>query len=111
MSLESKSCSYFLLLPTEETLAQGATMESTHGQAYIGTPFRSDQMQDGATAQCSGEMGQRIRAERRGLQTVSVSEMPTPVWISVRLEATGVCIRQILTNHPRETAHVGCHAI
>ena len=43
-------------------------------------------MQDGATAQCSGEMGHRIRAEHqrepRGPQTGSVLEMSTSVWIS-----------------------------
>ena len=40
MSLARKSCSYLLLLPDEETLAQGSTMGSTSfdGQAHIGTP-------------------------------------------------------------------------
>ena len=43
MSLARKSCSYLLLLPDEETLAQGSTVGSTSaadhdGQAYIGTP-------------------------------------------------------------------------
>ena len=35
---------------------------------------------------------------RRGLQSVSVQEMTTFVWISMRLEATGVRIRQMLTH-------------
>ena len=44
---------------------------SLDGQAYVGTIFRSGQMQDSATAQCSGEMGHRSRAEHQRNPVVS----------------------------------------
>ena len=76
--------------------------------------LRSQQMQDVATAQCSGEMGHRIRAEHQtkepgGLQMRSVPEMSTSVWTSPRPEVTAVRIRQILTHQssPGECASLG----
>ena len=63
--------------------------------------FRSDQMQDSATAQCSGEMGHRIRAEHQRNPWSPDFERAGDVNIRVdllRLEVTEVCIRQILTH-------------
>ena len=76
MSLARKSCSYLLLLPDEETLAQGSTVGSTWAADHSTVRrtwehLRSDQMQDGATAQCSGEMGHRSRAEHQRNPVVS----------------------------------------
>ena len=106
MSLARKSCSYLLLLPDEETLAQSSTVGSTsaadHSMANVRwNTLRSDQMQDSTTAQCSGEMGQRVCAEHQGnpwSPVESVLETSTSVWISLWLEATRVYIRQMLTH-------------
>ena len=75
--------------------------------------LRSDQVQDSATAQWSGEMGHRIRVEHQRNPVVSrresVPEMSTSVWICPRLEVTGVHIRQTLTHQspPGECASLG----
>ena len=42
-----------------------------YGSTWAADHSMSDQMQDGATAQCSGEMGQRVCAEHRGNPIVS----------------------------------------
>ena len=58
------------VLPDEETLAQGSTwdpngLQIIRWRGVRWNTLRSDQMQDSATAQCSGEMGHRIRAEHQ----------------------------------------------
>ena len=73
---------------------------SFDGQAYIVTP--SEVIRCRTVRQLSAqEMGHRIRAQHqrypRALQTESVLEMSTSVWISLRAEMTEACIRQILT--------------
>ena len=64
-------------------------------------------MQDVATAQCSGEMGHRIRAEHQRNPRGACRRCQHPVWFSLRLEVTEVRIRQP-TNHPHKNApHLG----
>ena len=66
-------------------------------------------MQDVATAQCSGVMGNRIRAEHQRNPRGACRRCQHPVWFSLRLEVTEVRIRQILTHQssPQECASLG----
>ena len=97
MSSARKSCSHLLLVPDEETLAQGLTVGSTsaaddsmarrtleHPQESSDAGRRDNSVlrRDATQNSCCASK------EPRGLLTGSVLEMPTSVWISLRLEVT-----------------------
>ena len=76
MSLARKSCSYSSSCPTRRLwrkvrLWDLPQLQIIRWPGVRWNTLRSDQMQDSATAQCSGEMGHRIRAEHQRNPVVS----------------------------------------
>ena len=110
--LVRKSCSCLLLLPDEETLAQGSTVGSTccrtfDGQAYIGTPSGVIRCRTLRQLSAPGRWDTEFVLTIKGTPWSPDGERAgdVTVWISLRLEVTGVRIRQILTHHhPQENA-------
>ena len=84
-----------------------------YGQAYVGTPsgvIRCRTVRQlSAQDRWDKEFVVSTKGTPRPRQTESVPEMSTSVWISLKLEATGVRIRQILTHQssPGECASLG----
>ena len=103
MSLARKSCSYLLLLPDEESLAQGSTLGSAWAADHSTARRTLGVIRCRTVRQLSAQ-------ERWDTEfALSIEGTPWSVWISLRLEVTEVRIRQKLTHQssPGECASPG----
>ena len=91
MSLARKSCCYLLLLPDEKTLRKIRLWDLLGLQITLIVRRTVEHPQE-STKQNSCWASE----EPLGIQTGSVSELSTSVWISLRLEVTEMRIRQTL---------------